>query len=1844
MPPQKKTLDDLSWLPDQVDPEEEKKKKLKAVLDQLPDQHEVAKPEERSWPEAITSQGLRIVPGVAGAILGGTAGSIVPFAGTTAGTAIGGAAGAAIGETAGEAFDKWMGRRDNINPWEITTQGILGAVPIMGETPGVGAGVKELTKHALRAPIRGAAEGAVLGGIGSIPSSWAETGESPDLSEFLKASAGGAAFGAVTGGVFGSHPAMRRARGLQAIEAGAGKTTTDLNVPPPPPPPNGGATGILPRVPAATPPPADKYAPPTMTLTPAKPGDHVITVNPADTGQVESFRKQGYVPSNVATDGSFQMVRPGGPPPTPTVAAPNAPPTASTGTEIAAVGNSFSYYHEDPIIIPRQQMSAALFQKFKEQGIEFVSVTQDGSSVFRDTGRVPERESNSLAAPNEEMHDASFLGRPKNEPDRTINLDTGEVTPIHPPLDIHAQTRLQDIGSTDRTEASMMSDPNVPGSGFDKNKSFEDQWQEAINHAEILGVRWQDHTNLEDLQLANSKRNTEIIMKTGKDPLNPSAEDPVKKGVEMAQLDYAIRGDKYLEPEIWEPKESDPPEIAEKRRELNDLNFEQEVLLFEEKPGAEGPVLSPEKIDRYNQLHQELTEFDEYGPTRGLASMERPTGEEELPDRTQASIMERPEHGNPRVIDLFRKGLKPTQNTRLARFILPDGTLLEGIHPGAVHARSAEAVGSNLEEALRSGVVRFSGAGIETHGRITYEQADAAIYAMQTEGMTDVFIDGRFPDGTTFWEPIDLNRATPERVMNLVNKQFDLFERGGSEPSFMSRWSGKSDDEFVRMELGDRVQMLRNMQGQYANVGARVANKELLQNAIDATVTGGKVSVHINYDTTGKGPSLTVTDQGPGLPLDMLRNEYTKLTGSGKRGVGAASGRKSIGEMGVGKATYLLGTDAFYVETVTKEPDGSVWKYELEGTPDAMIGEDVHGNPVDPVKINKTRMPNDAQTGTSVTIYDKKVGNLDAAKDYLQAFSEYSATPVEVSLTSNKFKGPNYQHLNLNAHVPVRAVPNGQLVSQGTAPGGDYTITIPDNARWGKASSTVVVINNRGMFQGIETVYGDTGKIPNHVIVNIEPNVPANDAQRYPLTAPTREHMKDEFKAEIVRAINKDIMKKAADNARQDLQGAYDGLQPAPDPKTGQPLPFVVHDSGDRYTPDELAHLNGSRHVQAAASVMKSILDKLNALFPTEQVGGKTSKFGFISGDAGSGGVNLPNPSSSRDNALLVNLMGSIAEHPDNPNRVAQRLVHIIGHEFNHNISRNEGAGFTWSLAEVYTRWDLEDQLSAKQAFLTALTGPDGKYAPEVQDLLREYLESRRRGDTTVDRIKQSGSSYVLEDPGQGGDANDGGYDGERTASFAQSGSNGLIIGPADTPEKPLSVVREAINFTRGATTTGDLSAPMRQGLPLIFRKEWWKSWKQQVTSLGSEKAYQASLAELKKRPIFQSRIDLDPNSRTFGKKTKSFAEQAGIKLSDVSSGLGGREEAVASNWLETGEMLGHGIAQKGYKATIGRYARATNRAYTAFLNQLRADTFEALLKDAERDFKGGTKGAKNPFEDLTFAKEIADYVNTATGKGPLKMARPSVEGGRLHIVESNFERNAQLLTDVLFAPRLFASRMRMLNPATYMMASPFVRKQYLKSALAVAGAWGTVSGLGYMAGQAGIADVDVSMDPNSADFGKMRINNTRLDPAGGFQQYLVALSRLISGRTTSSATQRDTELGVGFHADTRKDIAERFMVNKLTPVMKFGWDLMAASQYQPFHVADRTAQLFVPLIVQDVLELAKEDPSLLPLIAPIATGMGSQTYDKGESVGKLVPTENDWILQGGDPMQRDWAADIPDF
>jgi len=180
---------------------------------------------------------------------------------------------------------------------------------------------------------------------------------------------------------------------------------------------------------------------------------------------------------------------------------------------------------------------------------------------------------------------------------------------------------------------------------------------------------------------------------------------------------------------------------------------------------------------------------------------------------------------------------------------------------------------------------------------------------------------------------------------------------------------------------------------------------------------------------------------------------------------------------------------------------------------------------------------------------------------------------------------------------------------------------------------------------------------------------------------------------------------------------------------------------------------------------------------------------------------------------------------------------------------------------------------------------------------------------------------------------------------------------------------------------------------------------------------------------------------------------------------------------------------------------------------------------------------------------------------------------------------------------------------------------------ISVAGFAGTMGALAKGAG------ADVSLDPRGADFGKIKIGNTRIDMMGGFQQYGVAVARLLSGRPISSAGGLETETGQGYRADTKKTIGERFLVNKLHPMVKFAYDIANASTHQPFSVGDRTIQLFVPLIVGDLLELAKEDPKLLPLMAPIALGAGSQTYEKGESRSKFLSQDYDWNYTGGAPF-----------
>lgn len=398
------------------------------------------------------------------------------------------------------------------------------------------------------------------------------------------------------------------------------------------------------------------------------------------------------------------------------------------------------------------------------------------------------------------------------------------------------------------------------------------------------------------------------------------------------------------------------------------------------------------------------------------------------------------------------------------------------------------------------------------------------------------------------------------------------------------------------------------------------------------------------------------------------------------------------------------------------------------------------------------------------------------------------------------------------------------------------------------------------------------------------------------------------------------------------------------------------------------------------------------------------------------------------------------------------------------------------------------------------------------------------------------------------------------------------------------SKLLQALNLPRTLLASMDFSAPLRQGAGMMLNKEFWTSLDDMFKAWGSEKGYNAIMEDIQSDPMFKKNINAK------GEILPSFAEEHGLKLTDLNS-MTSREESMMSSW---GDVV-PGV-------------RRSNRAYTAFLNKLRADAFKHMIEDAKVI---GVDGKTNK----PLARALAEVINTSTGRGSMP----------------GLERSAKVLSGILFSPRLIASRVQMLNPQYYMKLPGPARIQALRSAAAIASLGATVSAFGKMAGG------KIESDPASADFGKIQLGQTRIDPYAGFQQYIVAFQRLMpalekmglkvdfGGNFKSTNTKRSYDLSnPGYGQSERADVVERFMVGKANPVLAFAWQLAMRNERKlsgekmNFHsmnpMENAITQEFIPLLMQDIYSMIKEE-GLQPKQAatiPLATfGMGVNTYPK---------------------------------
>ena len=179
------------------------------------------------------------------------------------------------------------------------------------------------------------------------------------------------------------------------------------------------------------------------------------------------------------------------------------------------------------------------------------------------------------------------------------------------------------------------------------------------------------------------------------------------------------------------------------------------------------------------------------------------------------------------------------------------------------------------------------------------------------------------------------------------------------------------------------------------------------------------------------------------------------------------------------------------------------------------------------------------------------------------------------------------------------------------------------------------------------------------------------------------------------------------------------------------------------------------------------------------------------------------------------------------------------------------------------------------------------------------------------------------------------------------------------------------------------------------------------------------------------------------------------------------------------------------------------------------------------------------------------------------------------------------------------------MNPWYYVKADPFVRKEALKSLFLLSGAISTTLGLLKLNG------VTVGTDIRSSDFGKVRVGNTRIDIMGGFQQYIRSAGQIYHGEYVSSTTGKKLTLGEGYKPLTRADILVKQVEAKLSPAASFVWGIMKQQDAmgEKFNVPKELADRFTPMVLGDMAEMAKQDPSLLPLSILGVFGMGIQTY-----------------------------------
>jgi hypothetical protein len=390
--------------------------------------------------------------------------------------------------------------------------------------------------------------------------------------------------------------------------------------------------------------------------------------------------------------------------------------------------------------------------------------------------------------------------------------------------------------------------------------------------------------------------------------------------------------------------------------------------------------------------------------------------------------------------------------------------------------------------------------------------------------------------------------------------------------------------------------------------------------------------------------------------------------------------------------------------------------------------------------------------------------------------------------------------------------------------------------------------------------------------------------------------------------------------------------------------------------------------------------------------------------------------------------------------------------------------------------------------------------------------------------------------------------------------------------KKALNIAADIYNIPRAILSSGDISAPFRQGAILSLPPSRWG------------KALRSSVE------MFRALVPDKPTSikggikAQFQPKTERFQRMIDAIASDPDA------QAGQSAGLHLGTQS-RGPLRKAEEEFVSRTAdripivRESQQAYAAYIDNIRLNTF----KEYKRAIDAG--GFSKEQTERAY-KAAATWINIASGRGSF---------------EPKPDRAMDALNFFIFSPRLLASRIQVLNPLTYLKnAGTAEGRVVLKKQMAeLAQFTGMVASTLLLAKAAGFK---VGTNPEKPDFLRISLGNYHYDGLAGLQPVM----RLIWNVGADAVRASKGEKPVTGGRDAL-DVAARFLRGKAAPVPSFFVDFLDRKTFEgkPFDFTQAAVERMTPIMWQDFIEAYQREGFGGPLmLSPGIVGFGAQYFE----------------------------------